>query len=1058
MVNQTFYQKRLIYTFLALMGLLCWNRAFAQTPRQISGTVADASNQQLLPGVSVVIKGSQNGTSTGTDGQFSLSAVSGDVLVFSFIGFASAEVVIANQTTIEVELQPDTQALDELVVVGYSSQRKKDITGSVSVVDMKAVKAVPAGSAMQALQGQAAGVNVISSGVPGAGSNIFVRGISSFGDTQPLVLIDGIQGDLNNISAEDIESFQVLKDAGAAAIYGVRGSNGVIIVTTKKGKTGQPSITYDGYVGVQLPLAGNPFNLLNTNDFAKVVLTADPNNAIFRNGIPDYLYAGPGAAGIAMEGDPAVDPSLYSLNPISTASNYLIQKVNKQGTNWFQEVFNPAVTTNHNITASGATSRASYMFSLGYINQQGTLLNTYLKRYSARINTTYNITDKFRVGENMNFYYRDSPGFGNQSEFGVLSQVYRMMPIVPVRDIMGNYGGTFAGPSLGSNGNAVASQERRINNRSHSWNTIGNVYAELDFLKDFTFRTSFGGSISNGYGQSFGFTPYENKEGNSNPNSYSESASYGNMVMWTNTLNYRKYIEKHSVQVLAGTEYIRSNGRSVGGGSQGFFSTDYNYLILGNGTTGVTNYSSAYENRLYSVFGRVDYAYNDRYLLGLTVRRDGSSRFGDQKRFGVFPSFSLGWRMSEEAFLRDVNWLDDLKLKGSYGILGSQNNVSPENAFSLYGGGYGNAYYDIAGTSNSVQQGFIQTRIGNPLAGWEENIVSNVGVESVLFNNSLSVSLEYYKKSINGLLFSQPLPATVGGATAPVVNIGDIQNKGWDVAVNYRAALAKDLELNIGANITTYKNKVVSIPDPGYFDVASLQGMGTIVRNQVGQATSSFFGYDVIGLFNSEADVTGSPAQTGAAPGRFKYRDVNNDGVITPDDRTFLGSPNPDFTYGINIGLNYKRFDFSTILYGSQGNEIVNTTRSYTHFYGGYIGNKSNELLNAWSPQNTDTNIPVIEAGTSLSTSGTMNSFFMEDGSYLRMRSLMIGYTFNPAVLQKIKMSKLRIYVQAANLFTLTQYSGLDPELNGSSQAYGIDFGNYPNNQKNFLLGLNLTF
>jgi TonB-linked SusC/RagA family outer membrane protein len=1044
---------------LMIVLLLCRSgQLAAQDAQEIKGTVLDKDLQTPLPGVSVVLKGTNQGIITDANGQFSISAKASDILIFSFIGYVSKEVPVGNQSVIHIDLVTDVQSLKEVVVTGYSSQRKQDITGSVAIVDVKALKSVPAGSAVQALQGQASGVNVISSGVPGANSRIFVRGVTSFGDTQPLVIVDGIQADLNNISAEDIESIQVLKDAGAAAIYGVRGSNGVIVVTTKKGKLGKPTITYDAYFGMQQPLPGNPFNMLNSQDFMKVVQIATPNNSLFANGMPDFMYAGPGVAGVAKAGDPAVDPAKYNLDPINTANNYLIQEVNKTGTDWFHELFKPAPMTNHNLTVSGGTEKSTYLVALGYIDQQGTLLETYLKRYSARINTSFKVGNHIRLGQNANIYYRRSPGFGNQAEFGNLSAVYKMMPIIPVYDIRGNFGGTFAGPALGSNQNPVAQQKRTINNRDHSWNIVGNAYAEVDILKHLTARTSIGGTISNFYNQGFSFTPYDNKQGNSSPNSYSENASFNSMLMWTNTVTYSNLFGKHMVQVLAGSEIVKNTGRGVGGGSQAFFATDYNYLVLGNGTAGVTNFSNGFVNSLYSLFSRVDYAYNDKYILGATIRRDGSSRFGSDRRFGVFPSVSLGWRVSGEGFMKDISWLTDLKLRGSYGILGSQNNVSPENAFSLFGGGYGNAYYDITGSSNNVRQGFIQTRIGNSKTGWEENVVSNVGFDATLLGNKLDLSAEYYKKSINGLLFTQPLPATVGGAAAPVVNIGDIQNTGLDAAITYRGNITQDLQFSIGTNITTYKNLVVEIPNPGYFDVASLQGLGTTIRNQKGQPVSSFFGYEVLSLFNSDQEVAESPAQSGAAPGRFKYRDVNGDGVITPDDRTFLGNPNPEFTYGLNLGLTYKGFDFSTIFYGSQGNELVNTIRSYTHFYAGYVGNKSNVLLNAWTPENTNTTVPKIETGTSLSTSGALNSYFIEDGSYLRLRSLILGYTLAPSLLQRIGFGKLRVYAQAANLFTITKYTGLDPELGGNSSNFGIDYGNYPNNQRNYLFGVNLSF
>ncbi|MEO6000652.1 MAG: TonB-dependent receptor [Chitinophagaceae bacterium] len=1024
----------------------------------ITGSVKDERGSNLQ-GVTVTLKGTSIANSTDAVGKYTLTTTDlNGTLVFSYIGFTMMEVPVNGRRIIDVNMIPGNQSLNEVVVTGYSSQRKKDITGSVAVVDVKALKAVPSGSAMQALQGQASGVNVISSGVPGAASKILIRGVTSFGNTQPLVLIDGIQADLNNLSADDVESIQVLKDAGAAAIYGVRGSNGVIIVTTKKGKSGAPTFSYDGYYGLQLTESGNPLNQLNSQDFARLSKVAFPSSTLFANGLPDFVYAGPGGAGTAMAGDPRVDPAKYNLDPKNSANNYLIQEVNKTGTDWYHAMFKQAPMTNHNITASGGTDRSNYLFSLGYLNQQGSIIESSLKRYSARINTSYKITKNIRVGENAYFFYKKNPGFSNQGEFSPMANLYKMMPIVPVYDIKGNFGGTYAGPELGSDANPVATQYRRYNNRVNNWDINGNVYAEVDFLQHFTIRTSFGGTIDNGYSQNFNFTAYNDKQGYNNPNSYNENASYSGNSIWTNTLTYANVLGKHQINVLAGSEAIRDYGRSLSGGSQGFFSTEFDYLILNNGTSNVTNSSSAYINTLFSQFARLDYAYNDKYLLGATIRRDGSSKFGSEKRYGVFPSFSAGWRLTNENFMKNITWLNDLKLRGSYGILGSDNNVNPANGFTLFGGNFTNAYYDIAGTSNSIQQGFFQTTIGNPQTSWEKNVISNFGVDATLLKNRLNISVEYYQKSINGLLFPQPLPALAGGAAPPTVNIGDIKNTGFDISAGYRQNLKNDLGFSIGANITTYHNTVVDIPGPGYFDAGSQQQLGNLVRNQETHAVSSFFGYEVLGLFRDDADVSKSPAQTGAAPGRFRYKDINGDNKINADDRTFLGSPNPDFTYGVNLGVNYRNIDFSAILYGSQGNEIVNALKVNTHFFGTYVGGKSNDLLNAWTPQNTETSIPKVESASNFSTSGVLNTFFIEDGSYLRLRSLIVGYTFNEAMLKKFRMNRLRIYFQAANLFTITKYSGLDPELGGGSSSFGIDYGNYPNNQKNLLVGLNFSF
>ncbi|HTF29829.1 MAG TPA: SusC/RagA family TonB-linked outer membrane protein, partial [Flavitalea sp.] len=639
-----------------------------------------------------------------------------------------------------------------------------------------------------------------------------------------------------------------------------------------------------------------------------------------------------------------------------------------------------------------------------------------------------------------------------------ISWTYREMPIIPVYDIQGNYGGTFAGPELGASSNAVAVQQNTRNNKFNSWNVVGNVFAEVNFLRHFTARTSFGGAIENTYNTNFIYTAYNNTEGNNNPNAFNENASYTNSTTWTNTINYTNRFGKHDLKVIAGSEAIRNYGRALTAGRQGFFSTDPDYLILDNGTTHVSNSSTAYINTLFSLFSRLDYSYDDKYLVAFTVRRDGSSKFGSEKRNGIFPSASLGWRVSEEGFMKNLDWINDLKIRGSYGVLGSQNNVSPENAYSLYGGSYDNAYYDLGGTTNTIQQGFFQTNIGNASTSWEQDIISNIGFDATMLNNKVDFSVEYYRKSIKGLLFSKLLPATVGDATPPTVNIGDIRNTGFDISAGYRGSINNNLRFTIGTNITTYKNLVMEIPGAGYFDAAPTQVLGNVVRNQEDHPVSSFFGYDVIGLFKDDAEVSKSPTQTDAAPGRFKYRDVNGDGKISPDDRTFIGNPNPDFTYGLNVGLSYKDFDISAIFYGSQGNEVHNQILNYTNFFSTYNGGKSNVLLNAWTPDNTNTTVPKIEAQGSFSSSGTANSYYIEDGSYLRLRSLIFGYSFNSRLLQRTGINKFRLYCQAANLFTITKYSGLDPELSGTSSAFGVDFANYPNNEKSFLMGLNVSF
>jgi TonB-dependent starch-binding outer membrane protein SusC len=530
---------------------------------------------------------------------------------------------------------------------------------------------------------------------------------------------------------------------------------------------------------------------------------------------------------------------------------------------------------------------------------------------------------------------------------------------------------------------------------------------------------------------------------------------------------------------LAGTEAVSGYGRQVGGNSNGLFSTNFNYLTLANGTRDLTNYSQVNQNsNLFSLFGRVDYAFADKYLLGLTVRRDGSSVFGENNRYGVFPAVSLGWRISEESFLKDVSWLDDLKLRGSWGKMGSFINVNYQNAFTLYGTGQGQANYAIGGGNNSISQGFYQSGVGNPNTGWEENLVSNAGFDATFLNNRFTFSAEWYEKKINGLLFPQALPALAGGATAPTVNLGDVRNNGFDFSAGYNADPDKAFRYSISANVTTYKNEIVAVPG-GFFD-ASNSRLGFLVRNAEGHPVSSFFGYNVERLWQTQAEIeaanqalrtsSGNPDATyqdAAAPGRFKYQDINSDGAITPDDRTFFGDPNPDFTYGINLNASFKQFDMSALFYGSEGNQAINYVRYWTEFLGTFPGGKSKALLNAWTPSNTSTSVPIAEVAGNFSTSGVFNSYYLEDASFLKMRSLQIGYTLAPNVLSKLGIDRFRVYLQGANLFTITKYSGIDPELTPSANnlvagqgtaAFGIDYGNYPNNQKSYLIGVNVSF
>lgn len=1038
----------LLFGFLLLF--LCNVRVFAQ--QTITGTVTGDDNA-VITGVSVSVSGSTVATATDASGKYSINAASDGSLVFTHIGFATQTVAINGRAVINVALVGQQNLMDEVVVTGYTSQKRKDIIGSVAVVDVKAMKTLPAGSAMQALQGMAAGVNVINNGAPGAQSTINIRGLTSFNNA-PLILIDGIQGQINDVPANDVESIQILKDAGAASRYGARGSNGVIIITTKKGKAGTTQVTYDSYYSLQMPKKDNPLNLLNAQEYAKIWYETNPGSTLFPNGqIPDYYYkTNTGVRGGAMAGDPLVDPAKYHFDPSNEGNNYLIAKTVQNGmTDMYNEIFSNALMMNQNVTVSGGTDKANYMLSLGYMDQQGTLLNTYLKRYSVRMNSQYKVKEHIRVGENLYIHFKDNPIVSPNASFGPVGDAQRYMPFMPVYDIAGNYAGPGDGPGnndLGDGSNPVADLENTRNDRKREWLMQGNVYAEVDFLKDFTIRSSFGGNVNNYYQNTFEYNRYWKANGGGNTNRLTENSGYYTTLQWTNTLAYKKQFGKHNVSALVGSESVNNWSRSQSGQGTNFYSTDYNYLVLTQaGAYPAPSYSGASEDALFSLFAEANYSFDDKYLLGATIRRDGFSHFGKDSRYGNFPSVSAGWRISNENFMKGISWINDMKIRGSYGVLGSKEGIGLVNSFTTYGQSMNRSYYDIFGAGNSIVRGFYPERNGNTNTSWENNKLMNIGFDATIYKK-FDVSIDYYEKKISGLLRPKVAPATAGEAASPLINDGNIENKGIDVSVNYREQIGRDFKFNIGINFTTYKNKIVHMAD-GFFDVGQ-------IRNAEGHPISSFYGYEVLGVFADQKEVDDHATQQDAAPGRFKFRDVDTNGVINDQDRTFFGNPNPKFTMGLNLGAQYKGFDFQAIFYTSQGGDIFNGTLSEIGDWS-RRGNKSKRVLDAWTETNTVTNVQKNELARNFSTTANYNSAFMEDGSFIRLRSVQLGYNINTAPLRKVGLNKARVYLQATNLFTISKYSGIDPEVPGAGGYSGVDNGIYPQ-QSSIVFGLNLGF
>ncbi len=1069
-------RTKLLAGLCSVFFLLLSSSLFAQT--KITGRIIGSSDKQPIAGATVQAVGGKAATLTSSDGTFELPVTKAPrELRISVVGYQPMTVPVTGDAVGDILLTTNSTSLNDVIVTGYTSQRKRDVTGAVAVVSVKDMKNIVTGSPEQMLQGQAAGVTVITSGAPGGPSNVFIRGVTNFGNSDPLYVIDGVPGAYHDLNAQDIESVQVLKDAGSASIYGVRGSNGVVVITTKRGKSGggRPVINYDGYVGTQRPVGGNPFHLLNTSELASALWKAsiasgqvgangNPNSAQYGNGtapvIPDYILP----VGKS-EGDPSVDTSLYNVD-YSKGDIYQITKANKKGTDWFHALFKPATITSHSIGVNGGGDKSTYYFGAGYFDQQGTLLATYLKRYSMKLNTTFALSPHIRVGENLYFYYKTNPQISYFGE-NTVNYDYREQPIIPVYDVKGNYAGS-AGSELGNSPNPVANQLRSKGNHGNEWNVFGNVFAEVDLLKHITLRTSFGGTVTNEYDYSFGYHTYENAENNGS-NSFTEASTFYSNKIWTNTLNYNQTFGAHSVKLLLGTEAITYYGRTVGGNRINYFNDNPLLWTLSNGDPkGQVNFSAVTNNTaISSLFGQFTYAFKDRYILSGTLRRDGASVFGPDNRYGTFPAISAGWVISDEKFMSGVTWINFLKLRASWGKLGSYANTPPRNQFTLYQAGPANSYYDIGGTSNSTVLGFYNAQAGNVSAGWEEDQITNVGLDAVVVKNKLDFSIEYYQKKVKGLLFqgnaaatSGVFPSSTGGGQIPFVNIGDVQNNGVDFSATFHQNINSKSRINITGIITTYKSKVVSVPNSGGYFTQGSSRIGDLVRNQEGHPIGAFYGYKVIGYFSSADDVTKSPTQDAAAPGRFKYADINNDGKISDSDRTFFGNPNPKFTYGLNINGNFGDFDAAIVFYGSYGNDVLNYTRYWLDHWASFQGNKSKNLLyNSWTPTNLNPKAPILENASNFSNNSVPSSFYNETGSFLKLRSLIIGYTIPNAPLKNLGITKLRIYIQGSNLFQITKYTGLDPEVGGfTGAAYGIDYGQYPNNQRNYNVGISLGF
>ena len=727
-----------------------------------------------LAGVTVSIKNTQTGTITDTSGFFSIMANRGNILIFSFVGFKPVQFTVDKDSFLNVLLHLSTTNLDESVVIGYSHQKVKEISGSVAIVSPENLTTFPGGQVEQMLQGQVAGLNVITSGEPGSASNVRLHGIGNFGDVTPLYIIDGVQGDINSINPYDIETLQVLKDAGAYSIYGVRGANGVIMITTRRGRTGKVIFNYSGYLGLQEPLSEN-IDVLNPQLSANLEWLAAknsgvaPSDPIFGNGpapvLPDFLVNAGKQISPYFTGDSAVNPALNNVDS-SNGAFYQIIPFNKGGTDWFHQLFKPAFSQNHLISATGGTANAKYYFSIGYLDQQGTLINTWLKRFTVRINTDFSSGKVVHFGESLQLSYLQNPKSQKPDPSiritaGDINSALLANPYQSVYDVAGNYS-SLNPSSTSPEDNPLARRELRKDDQNDSWQVFGNVYVELDFLKHFTARTSFGGTFNFFSSNNFIYGSYDSVANTGNLNQFTENSGYLSSWTWNNTISYaNNFGSEHQLNIIAGMENIDNYARNQTGSKQGLISTAPYYRFLSNGVNDRA-YSAAFSSYLASIFFSANYAFREKYFFSAILRRDGSSIFGAENRYGWFPAFSAAWRITQENSFKGWSWLTDFKLRASWGQTGFNGNTNPLNQYNLYNTNIHETYYDIMGRGNGSAQGFRLVNLGNPKTGWQKDEVINVGFESIFWEGKLNITADWYIKRSKGLLMQASLPALLG--------------------------------------------------------------------------------------------------------------------------------------------------------------------------------------------------------------------------------------------------------------------------------------------------------
>lgn len=1046
-------KTKFIATFFLL---ICGSVMFAQT-HTVKGKVVDKANEPLI-GVAVNIKNTSQGSITDFEGNYSIQVnTENAVLVFSYIGYDKQEIKVGARNVIDVVMHEASIALDQVVVVGYGTSKRGDVTGSISSIDAAEIKKVPVVNVGQALQGRMSGVQVTNNdGTPGAGVQVLIRGVGSFGDNSPLYVVDGYPGaSISNLNPSDIQSIDVLKDASAAAIYGNRAANGVVIITTKRGNADKMQLSVDATVSVQFK--PSTFDVLNAQDFASLATEISKK-----------------------ENAPVLDAWA---NPSGLRT-----------IDWQDLMYRAGLKQNYNLSLRGGSEKVQTSISLGLTNQEGVVRFSDYKRYNIALTQDYKPLKWLKSSTSLRYAYTDNKTvFGSgQGGVGRLAKLIPTMTGNPLTDEVENANGVFG--FYDKNANAVRDNEnvyarsKSNDQKNISHNLIANTSLEINPFKGLVFKTNFG--ISYGASSGYDFNPYDDRVPTTRLATYRQYASNSFEYLWENTLNYSNTFGKHSIDVLGGVSIQENTARNMSVYGEGLSSDGLRNLGSLQTMRDISGNQQTWS--LASQFARLTYKFAERYILTGTVRRDGSSRFMRGNRWGVFPSVSAAWRIKEESFLKDVDFISNLKLRASYGEAGNQNIGLFQYQSSYTTGKRSSNYGYVFGQDKTYIDGMVQVFLPNPNLKWETSKQTDIGIDLGFFNNKLMLTADYYIKKSSDFLLEIQMPAQTG-FTKATRNVGSVKNNGFEFSVDYRDN-SHDFKYGVNVNLTTVKNKIERL-SPGKDAVANLQSLGfpttgntswaVFSMSKVGGSIGEFYGFQTDGIIQNQAEIDALNANarrlnqddnvwyiaSGTAPGDRKFIDQNGDGVINDADRVSLGSPLPKFYGGINLSGEYKGFDFNLFFNYSVGNKILNFVKRNLISMGGEgsigLQNVGKEFYNnRWTETNPTNKYPRA-VWSDVSGNSRVSDAFVEDGSYLRLKNIEVGYTLPANILKKASISKLRIFASVQNLFTITGYSGMDPEIGqsmssstgvaGGVTASGVDVGIYPYSRF-FTMGFNLEF